>query len=147
MKLLRKPPSDFIPLWKCLDLIYLIINFRKRSTYYFNNRTYLEETNLFPACMRSKASFIFSSRIVCDISLSRFIFPAIYSSDSLGIISRATHPPNNKTWKKDRNAFFLAGLEVCNSNYGPIVFYCDWRQSRRIKNNKIIKKNKKQTVS
>ena len=23
--ILRKPPSDFIPLWKCLDLIYLII--------------------------------------------------------------------------------------------------------------------------
>ena len=106
---------------------------------------YLEETNLFPACMRSKASFIFSSRIVRDISLSRFIFPAIYCSDSLGIISHATHPPNNKTWKKDRNAFFLAGLGVCNSNNGPIVFTViavnqeEWK-TRTCKLNQVMRK-------
>ena len=53
-------------------------------------------TNLFPECMRSKASFILSSGIVWVINSSSFSLPAMYSSESLGILSRALYPNNQK---------------------------------------------------
>ena len=60
-------------------------------------------TNLFPANMTSKASFILSRGIVWVMSFSRLNFPAMNSCDNLGIISRATHPcKQNKQTKKDR---------------------------------------------
>ena len=60
-------------------------------------------TNLFPANMTSKASFLLSRGIERVMSFSRLNFPAMYSCDSLRIISRATHPckPNKET-KTDR---------------------------------------------
>ena len=76
----------------------------KMSTEYLKASIFLRtthSTHLFPACMRSNASLILSSGIVCVTNSSTFSFPAMYSSTNFGTLSQLFQPvyQTKLTWK------------------------------------------------